>query len=199
MHPVAFRVGHQPGTVEVDAIVVNEIGILFGVHSARTEPDPAVLHIHAVHAPNRPVALRDLVLNLPRLAVEHIEVVPPIALRHPDDLLAVVDVVAEPLVGVVEEGLGLLRDHGPGLTGRGVDFDDPIDLVASLVVLEHDVLAILPPFQRGQGVGIGEEGVVDDHLPPRPDVQNHRDLLVEPISGLRVKEGRVPGLELVLG
>ena len=199
MHAVGLGVRHQPGAVEVDAVVVDEVGVLLGVHAVRAEPDLAVRHIHAVHAADRPLALGDLILHLPRLAVEHVEVVPAVALGHPDDLPAVVEVVAEPLVGVVEEGLGLLGDHRPRPAGFGVDFDDPVDLVPPLVVLEDDVLAVLPPLQTGEGVGIGEEVVVDDHLPSRLDVQDHRDLFVQPVAGLGVQVGRVLGLELVLG
>src|SRR5450759_3947385 len=85
----------EAGTVEVDPVVVEEVWILAGVHAVGAEPDLPLLLVDLLDAANRPLALRDLVLDRPRGTVEQVEVVPAVAFRHPDDLAPVPGVVAE--------------------------------------------------------------------------------------------------------
>src|SRR4029077_9062388 len=107
----------EPGAVEADPVVVEEIGILARPRAGGAEPYRALLLVDLLDALDRPLALRDLVLHRPGRAVVEVQVVPAIALRHPDDLLAVGHVVAILLARVavaarlvvVEERLRLLR------------------------------------------------------------------------------------------
>jgi len=99
-------------------------------------------------------------------------VVPAVALRHPHDLSAVREIEAVFLAAVAEEGLGLLLDDGPGRAGRGVDLDDPVDLVAALVIFEGESAAVLAPGEVGELIGVGEERVVD--LDSRPSSTRKR-------------------------
>ena len=95
-----------------------------------------------VDAAHDPLALGDLVLHPAGGAVVQIEVIPAVALGHPDDLAAgVLDVVAE-LAPAVVERLRLLRDDRARRAGRRVDFDDADGLVAALRVLEGDGPAV---------------------------------------------------------
>src|SRR5262249_30723287 len=82
-----------------------------------------------LNAAHDPFAFRDLILHLAGHAVEKIEMVPSVALRHPDDLPAVGQIVAVLLARIAEEGLRLLADDGARLAGAGVNLDHAIDLM----------------------------------------------------------------------
>ena len=82
----------QPRPVEVNAIVVNEIRILARRHAARAEPDLPLFLVNRDDAADDPIALGNLPLHCASRTVVQIQVVPPVALRHPDDFLSVVDV-----------------------------------------------------------------------------------------------------------
>ena len=134
--------------------------------------------------------------------------VPAVALRHPDDFLAVLEVVAillarvgEVAVGgaVVEEGLRLFRDDRARLAGGRVRFDDAEDLVAALVVFEGDGAAVLAPLEARQVVRVREERVVDGELVSRRDVEDDRLRQRQRVAGLRVDVDRVFRLQLVGG
>ena len=88
---VGLRFGQtrEARPVEVDAVVVDEVRVLAGVHPAPAEPDLPLLIVDARDAADHPLAPGDLVLHRARHAVEEIEVVPAVPLRHPDDLAAV--------------------------------------------------------------------------------------------------------------
>jgi hypothetical protein len=195
---VRLREGRQAGAVEVDPVVVDEVRVLPRIHAARREPDLAGVLVHLDDAADGPFAPGDLVLHLSGDAVVQIEVVPAVALRHPDHFLAVGDVVAKALAGVAEEGPRLLGHDGARRAGRGVHLDDAEDLVAALVVVERDGRAVAAPLEPRLGVGVGEERRVNDDLRLRRDVEEHRQFDVEHVAGLGVLERRVLRLELVL-
>ncbi len=96
----AVRERRQARAVEVDAVVVDEVRVLARIHAARAEPDLALLLVDAHDVPDHPVALGDLVLHRAGRAIVQIEVVPAVALRHPDDFLAVGDIEAVALARV---------------------------------------------------------------------------------------------------
>jgi hypothetical protein len=81
-------------------------------------------------------------------------VIPAVALRHPDHFFAIGDVVPELLARVGEERPRLLADDGAGFSIGGVDFDDAIDLMSALVVLERDGAAVFAPLQAREIVGV---------------------------------------------
>ena len=189
----------EAGAVEVDAVVVDEVRILLLVHPRGAEIDLARLLVHLRHAAHHPLALRDLVLHRAIRPVIEIEVVPAVALRHPDHLLAVAHVEPVLLARVAEEGGRLLGDDGPGPARGGLGLDDAVDLVPPLVVFERDGRAVLAPGRRRRLVGVGEQPVVDVDLPARGSLEHHRLLDVEHVARLGVEPGRVLRLELVLG
>ena len=80
---------------------------------------------------------------------------PAVALRHPDDLAAVVQIVPErPPAGgqvaggarVMDERVALLLDERAGCGRPGIHLDHPVDLMATLVVFEREPAAVLPPL-----------------------------------------------------
>ncbi len=198
---VQRRIGERRETrpVEVDAVRVHEVRVLARVHAARGEVDLPLRRVHPVDAAHEPRALRDLLLHLARHAVVEVQVIPPVPLRHPDDLLSVGQIEPVLLGRVLEKGRHLLVDDGARLPGCGVDLDDPVDLMAALVVLERDGTVVLAPFEPGHRVRVREERAVDDDLCARGDVEQCRRALVEHVARLVVEERRVPGLELILG
>ena len=198
---VGFRVGQtgEARPVEVDAVVVDEVRVLAGVHPAPAEPDLPLLIVDARDAADHPLTPGDLVLHRARHAVEEIEVVPAVPLRHPDDLAAVSRVVPELLARIGEEGLRLFRDDGPRGAGGGIRLDDPEHLVAALVVFEGERGTVLAPLEPREIEGIGEERVVDGQRLLALDGEDDRLLEVEDVARLGVEARRVLRLQLVLG
>src|ERR1043166_7047890 len=62
--------------------------LTLGVPSVTGEVDLARRRVHAIDIADDPVAPGDLVLHLARRAVIEVKVIPAVALRHPDDLVA---------------------------------------------------------------------------------------------------------------
>ena len=60
---------HQPAAIEVDAEVMNKIGVFAGVHSTGMEIDLPLPIIHLIHTPDNPFALGDLILGAAARAV----------------------------------------------------------------------------------------------------------------------------------
>ena len=186
---------------------MREIRIFAWVCPARQKPDLPFAFIHLLDRADHPVPFCDLVLHFACSAVIQIQVTPPVAFRHPDDLAAIVHVEAELLArigqravggAVGEERLRLFRDDRARGAGRRVDFDDAVHLVAALVVFEGQRPAVFAPFELGHRVGVREERVVDDDLLLRVEDEQHRLVDVEHIAGLRIEERRVFRLKLIL-
>ncbi len=175
VHAVGVGELREAGAVEVDAVVLREVGILSRDRAAGCKPDLPVGVVHAGDIAHQPVALGDLIFHLAGDAVVEIKVLPTVAFGGPDDLLAVVHVIAElaarrharPKIAVVEEGLCLFVDESARGAGAGVDLDHLVDLMSALVVLEGESAAVLPPHRRGDGVGVRKERVVDLDMPLR--------------------------------
>ena len=100
---------------------------------------------------------------------------PPIALRRPDEFLAVVQLIPHFLSGiarvgnqrpVIDEGLALFGYQATRFARIRGYFDDAVDLMPALVVLERDRPAVLAPEDRLQVVGVGKERVVDRFYDP---------------------------------
>src|SRR5207253_864827 len=112
--------------------------------------------VHAIDGMHRPWPGRDLPLHAARDAVIQVQVTPAVALGHPDDLPAVVEIVPErptriaeacggaPIVD--ERGTRLVDERAGGARGR-VHLDDAIALMPALVVFEREGAAVLAPFQ----------------------------------------------------
>jgi len=122
--------------------------------------------------------------------------IPAVPLRGPDDLFPVLDVEAIFIGVVAKERLAFLVDYGPRLSGRGIDFDDAIDLVAALVVFKGKGAAVLPPDGVRHGVfiwtharsviGIGKQRVVDYDLLFGLQLKKNGLAAVEHVPGLFV-------------
>src|SRR5207244_9627356 len=102
--------------------------------AAGEKPDLAFLVVHALDAAHHPGAAGDLGLDLAAAGVDQPEMIPAVALRHPDHFARAVEPVKEALVGVVHEGLALLVDQRARLAGPGIDRHDAEDLVPALLV-----------------------------------------------------------------
>ena len=141
MRAVAFGEIDQAGAVEVDAAIMDVIGVLPRMDAAGAEPDLALGVIDAVDAADDPLASGDLVLDRARFPVDQIEVVPAVALGHPDDLAGRRQFFQVKLGIVVDEGGAGFVDDGAGLAGLAVDADQAQGLVAALVEEKNKLLA----------------------------------------------------------
>src|SRR5450759_2868257 len=132
---------------------------------------------------------------------------PPIALRGPDDLLAIIHVVAVAAAPgeavrqgvVVNEGRALFVDQRARLAGLGIYFDHAVNLVAALIVLEREAAAILPPDRRREVVRIGKQRRVDLRLLPGGHVEEGRPGDIQRVPRLAVKDRAVFRLKLIGG
>ena len=181
---VGRRVGREAGAVEVDAVVVDEVRILSGIHAARAEPDLALVFVDAEHVAHDPFALGDLLLDRAGDAVIEIQVVPAVAFRHPDDFLAVGDVEAVTLARVRKERFRLLADDRSRLAGQAVDRNDAIDLMTALVVFERHGTAVFAPGQRLVVVGIRKQRIVDEDLLLAIEEEQHWLLGIQHVAWL---------------
>jgi hypothetical protein len=123
--------------------------------------------------------------------------IPSVALGHPDDLFAVSDILSELLARVAEKRFCLFCYDGARLARRAVDLDDPVHLMATLVVLKRHGRTVFAPLEPRQIVRIGKERGVDEQLGFRGHVEDHRALDIQHVAGLCILERRVLWLELV--
>lgn len=123
------------------------IWILVGVHPTGLEVDLACGHLHSIDATDDLRASRDLVKHLASATNVSIQMIPAIALGHPNNFIRLTDMFAEVLVSVVNEGLAFLIDNGAGHASVGIHAHNAHDLMAPLVVDKHELLGIrLPPY-----------------------------------------------------
>src|SRR5207249_4231867 len=85
----------ESASIEVDSVVMDEVGILAWVQATGMKVDVLVRFVYSVNASHGPLAFGDLPLHVSSRAIHEIKVIPAIALRHPDDFLAVVQIVPE--------------------------------------------------------------------------------------------------------
>src|SRR5262245_43226596 len=138
MCAVPLREQHEPCPVEVDTSEVCMIGVLPGTQSHRAEPHLPLYFIETVYATDDPIALRDLALQPSVCGIEQVQVVPAVSLRHPDELVRLVELTQEELLAVVDERGATLLHNRSGLATPGVDRYDPQDLMTALVVQERE-------------------------------------------------------------
>jgi len=119
--PVPFGEDRQARAVKIHAAVVDVVRVLPGADAAGAKPDLPALAVHAIDAANHPLAPGDLTLHAAGRGVVEIEVVPAVALRHPDDLPGLVQIVDELLAGVVDERPALLVADGNELARGDVE------------------------------------------------------------------------------
>ena len=197
---VRFCECRQTSAIEVDAIVVDEVRVLPRIHPARAEPDLPRRHIHPLHPAHHPRPLRDLLLHRAGGAIIQIEMVPPVALRHPHRFGAAVQILAKEFSRVFEEGVvaRLLGDDCARRASGGVHLDHAEHLMPALVVLEGHGARVGAPDKPAHRVRVGEEHRRDDRLLPRRHIEEHRRLLIEHITGLAVEPLHILRLDLVL-
>ena len=80
--------------VQPDLIIVNEVGILVGIHAVGGEVDHAGLFVHLLYATYVELAFGDLAYHLRRLPVIEVEMAVSVALTGPKDMTTVGEVVA---------------------------------------------------------------------------------------------------------
>src|SRR5262249_27537253 len=150
-----------------------EVRVFARIHATGLEPDLALLFVYLLDAAHHPFAFRNLVLHLASHPVVKIEVVPAVALRHPDDLFPIANVAAILLARITEERLRFFADDGARFTRGRVNLDHAVDLMPAMVVFKRECAAVLAPFEPRQVVWIWKERVVHDDLLFGLDVEIH--------------------------
>ena len=124
--------------------------------------------------------------------------IPPIPLGHPDDFVSIRKIIAVFVVGIAKKRVLFLTDDGSCRPVR-IDFDNPVDLVPALVVLEHKGAAVLPPLDSRHIIGIGKERIVHHDLSFCFDNKEHGDIDVQGITRLGILHLMMFRLKLVVG
>ena len=147
---VARRQGDQAGAVEIDSVVMDEVGILVRIPAAGAEPDLSLGLVDPVDAPHDVRTLGDRVLDCSGLRIDQVEVPPAVSLRHINQLVGFLEPghggQAEGLaMGRPDECLALLVDDIGDLAGLRVDPDHPVSLVPAIDLLIGEMPAVLVP------------------------------------------------------
>ena len=146
----------QAGTVEADAVVMDEVRVFVLVHAVGREVDDLVLLVHVLYFAYVPFATGDLVSRLSCRAVVQVEVVVVVAFARPEDALPVCKVVAVD-TGIVDIFFFLFLNQRAYLAVGCRHLQHPIDFVSPFVVLKRDGLAVSVPSGAVQVVLVAEE------------------------------------------
>ena len=84
----------RSGAVEIDAVEMEEVRILVRGSCRWRGTRSAACLVDAIDAADHPLALGDLVLDLPPFGVDQVQMPPAVALGGPEDLVAVAEVMA---------------------------------------------------------------------------------------------------------
>jgi hypothetical protein len=147
---------------------------------------------------NYPWTLSDLLLRLASGAVVEIQVIPAIALRHPDNFLSAVHFVPEG-PPIVEESFGFLGDDCARAARRAVNLNDPVDLMAALVVFECQGATVRPPGHARECIRVRKEVVGNAELPGGFDMEDNRLVQIDGVTRFRIELRKVFWLDLIRG
>ena len=158
MGAVTLGQHYEPGAVHIYSREVQVVGVLPRSDSAGEEPDLLAFFIDVFDRAHHPVALRDRVLHGAGGDVDSPEVAPATAFGHPQEFAARVQPVTPSLGCPIHHGFWGLLDHSADFSGA-VDGQDPVLLMASLVVVDVEFLTVRSPLNiqcpaLGEGVWI---------------------------------------------
>ncbi len=173
------------------------IRILVGMNSACAEPDLPILFIDAIDAANHPFSRCDRVLDGTRVGVDQVQVVPAIALGHPDKFARLFKVIVVSLEGIIDEGVALFVDNRRNFAGLRVHGQPAADLMSALVIEEGETVRVSVPVEGFQAPGVGKEGVVQGDFAPTVHFEQVRLCDGDAIAGLAVLVVEQAGLKHV--
>ena len=162
-----------------------QIWVLILVHATSREIDFSLLFIHTLDATNKPVALCNLSDNLRFLHIVEIEMIPVVALAHPEQLLAILDKLT-PQTTIVHKGIGTLLYHGTKLAGFGIHRQHLIEMMPTLVVLHRHLLAVWCPLHPLQFILVFYLMLVSLHLLSGSHIDDDRIVLWQGIARLGI-------------
>ena len=176
---------HHILAVHTYFIIMYEIWVLILVHATSREIDFSLLFIHTLDAANKPFALCNLSDNLRLLHIVEIEMIPVVALAHPEQLLAILDKLA-PQTTIVYKGIGTLLYHGTKLAGFGIHRQHLIEMMPTLVVLHCHLLAVWCPLHPLQFILVFYLMPVNLHLLSGSHIDDDRIVLWQSIARLGI-------------
>ena len=174
------------------------IRILPRAHAPRAKPNPPPLHIHALDPAHHPLAARDLIFHAPRRRVVEIQMIPPIALAHPNQLARRLKPVRETLRGKTEKRLALLVHHRARRARIRVHRHDAKHLMPALIVIEREPPRVRRPAQFAQLVRIRKQRLRDRKPLAIPHIEQPRPRQRDAIPRLRVIQLMQLRLHLIL-
>ena len=176
---------HHILAVHTYFIIMYQIWIFIPVHATSREIDFSLLFIHTLDAANKPFALCNLSDNLRLLHIVEIEMVPVIALAHPEQLLAILDKLT-PQTTIVHESIGTLFYHGTQFAGFSIHRQHLIEMMTTLVVLYRHLLAVWCPLHPFQFILVFYLMPVSLHLLSGSHIDDDRIVLWQGIARLGI-------------
>jgi hypothetical protein len=148
--------GCEAGAVEIDAGIVEVVGILIFVKAHDAQLDLTFFHIHVFDAAQDPLAAGDGVLYRAGFGIAEVKVIVAVALAGPEEFAGGVEPVEKGLLRVVHEGIGFLIKERAGFA-VAIYGDDAEELMAALIVEEVEGGAVGSPVVFADVEGRGEE------------------------------------------
>ena len=176
---------HHILAVDTYFIIMYQIWVLIPIHATSREIDFSLLFIHTLDATNKPFALGNLSDNLRLLHIVEIEMIPVVALAHPEQLLAILDKLT-PQTTIVHESIGTLLYHGTQLAGFGIHRQHLIEMMTTLVVLHCHLLAVRCPLHPLQFILVFYLMLVSLHLLSGSHIDDDRIVLWQSIARLGI-------------
>ena len=176
---------HHILAVHTYFIIMYQIWILIPIHATSREIDFSLLFIHTLDAANKPVALCNLSDNLRLLHIVEIEMIPVVALAHPEQLLAILDKLT-PQTTIVHEGIGTLFYHGTQFASFSIHRQNLIEMMPTLVVLHRHLLAVWCPLHPFQFILVFYLMPVSLHLLSGSHIDDDRIVLWQGIARLGI-------------
>ena len=138
MRAVAVGEGREGSRGNRDAGIVNVIRVFAGRAPCDSEQQLVLVFIEALHAAHGPLAFGELPLQLAICGIVYKDMIPAIALAHPENLVGFCQIACPKLAGVVDESLGRVLKECLGGTAGRIDTDHPHELVAALVIRKEE-------------------------------------------------------------
>ena len=182
MSSISIGQRSEPATIEIDPVVMNQVGILPRILPGSAKPDLPLLFVDLIDIAKDVLALGDLPL-LSRIGIDQVEVPPAILLGDIDNLPALLQpghqrgAVVLRMLGP-DKGLRLLIDDVTRLPGEDIDLDQAEALVSSV------------DLPIGEGAPIERPAHIRPAKINNVDLRLHMQLLVD-IEPVELKMGEL--------
>ena len=117
--------------------------------------------VHKIHTANNPFTLGNLIFHVARFGVIETQMIPAVALGHPDDFASVIEIFAKIFAGIINEGFTFLIHNWLHVATAGVHGNNTQCLMSALVEDKSEPRGIRVPSHVVYAPRIGKERIAD--------------------------------------